>query len=71
MFHTVLQYTYRPQEPDRPRIRRCVYKRHRLDSNGCLNPSFSNIKMLPRLLFQCATLATPPWEPVRYTAGIG
>ena len=31
MFHTVLQYTYRPQEPDRPRIRRCVYKRHRLD----------------------------------------
>jgi hypothetical protein len=34
------------------------------NSNGCLNRSFANIKELPRLLFQCATLATPRCGPV-------
>ena len=31
------------------------------NSNGCLNRSFADIKELPRLLFQCVTLATPRW----------
>ena len=34
------------------------------NSNGCLSRSFANIKELPRLLFQCATLATPRCDPV-------
>ena len=35
------------------------------NSNGRLSRrSFANIKELPRLLFQCATLATPRCDPV-------
>jgi hypothetical protein len=31
------------------------------NSNDCLSRSFANIKELPHLLFQCATLATAMW----------
>jgi hypothetical protein len=40
------------------------------NSNGCLSRSFANIKELPRLLFQCATLATPRCDPVGKTAAL-
>ena len=59
VFHAVLQYTLRPQGDGRAGIRCCVYKRHRQNSNGCLNRSIAEIKELLRLLFHCATFATP------------
>jgi hypothetical protein len=39
-------------------------------SNGCLDRSFVNINELPRLLFRCATLATPRWNPLLANRGI-
>ena len=60
VFHAVLQHTLRPRDRRRALDTACTNASDE-NSNDCLSRSFANIKELPHLLFQCATLATAMW----------
>ena len=63
VFHAVLQYTYCASD-------NADINANDENSNGCLNPSFLDIKWHLRLSFQCVASATPRGNMVR-NKGLG